>query len=156
WLGAAGLLMGGLRVLVWLVPRLTHTAVPNRAAVLDPAGPALRWRTAVVLGGLILALGVVNGAIWQREALLATGRIAILELAPVDPRSLMQGDYMALRFAAGDEVMRRSAVDQPDNPMIDGYVVLVPDNHGVAQVARIQPDAQPQDNQEIALRYRLR
>ena len=49
---------------------------------------------------------MANGSIWQREQLLGSGRVVILELAPVDPRSLMQGDYMALTFAAGREVTR--------------------------------------------------
>lgn len=157
WLAGAALLLFLLRALVWLVPRLMRTAPPAAAAP-GPASPALRWRTAVVLGGLVLALGVVNGAIWQRENLLAHGRVAILELAPVDPRSLMQGDYMALRFAAGNEVMRqrldRAGSDAPQS--IDGFVVLVPDSEGVAQVARIQEAAQPHASHEILLRYRLR
>lgn len=156
WLGGAAVLLFLLRALLWLVPRLTRTAPPTEQAVADPPGAALRWRTAVVLSGLVLALGFVNTAIWQREGLLATGRVAILELAPVDPRSLMQGDYMALRFAAGDEVMQRFAAHTPGKPLLDGYVVLVPDGKGVAQVARIQPQAQPQAANEIALRYRMR
>jgi len=156
WLGGAALLMFFLRALVWLVPRLTRTAEPSSAAMAGPAPAALRWRTAVALGGLALVLAVVNGAIWQREAVLANGRIAILELAPVDPRSLMQGDYMALRFAAGNEVMQRLAADPEAAPVPDGYVVLVPDGDGVAQVARIQAGAQPHASQEIALRYRMR
>ncbi|MCD0506108.1 GDYXXLXY domain-containing protein, partial [Bordetella petrii] len=156
WLGGAALLLFLLHGLVWLVPRLMRTAQAPQAAVAGPASPALRWRTAVVLGGLVLAAVVVNGAIWQRETLLAHGRVAILALAPVDPRSLMQGDYMALRFEAGDQVMKHFAADDKKAPPLDGYVVLVPDSQGVAQVARIQSEPQPQQNQEIALRYRLR
>ena len=45
------------------------------------------------------------GGQWQHLAARAAAgqrhRVVILELAPVDPRSLMQGDYMALTFAAG-------------------------------------------------------
>lgn len=49
--------------------------------------------------GLIAALGVVNAQIARWEGLLA-GRSepVYLELAPVDPRSLVQGDYVALRY----------------------------------------------------------
>ena len=36
---------------------------------------------------------------WDNERTLSNGKIVLLELVPVDPRSLMQGDYMALRFA---------------------------------------------------------
>ena len=91
--------------MVWLVPRLMRTRDGPRA-ILPPVSAALRWRTVGVLGGLALVLAVANGSIWQREQLLGSGRVVILELAPVDPRSLMQGDYMALTFAAGREVTR--------------------------------------------------
>jgi uncharacterized membrane-anchored protein len=48
---------------------------------------------------VIIILASVNYTIYQREALLENGQIVLLKLAPVDPRSLMQGDYMRLRFA---------------------------------------------------------
>ena len=51
----------------------------------------------VLIIGLFI-LGAVNVSIWHKEQLLANGKTVFLALAPVDPRSLMQGDYMALRF----------------------------------------------------------
>lgn len=42
---------------------------------------------------------VANGAIWQKERLIRAGRPVFVPLAPADPRSLMQGDFMRLRFA---------------------------------------------------------
>jgi uncharacterized membrane-anchored protein len=41
---------------------------------------------------------IVQWGIRDREALIAQGRPVFVELAPVDPRSLMQGDYMRLAF----------------------------------------------------------
>jgi uncharacterized membrane-anchored protein len=41
---------------------------------------------------------VINTGIWQKQQLIALGRPLFIELAPVDPRSLMQGDYMRLEF----------------------------------------------------------
>ena len=52
-----------------------------------------------IVGALVLVCGLALQAIRDKEAILAQGRVLRLELAPVDPRSLMQGDYMALRFA---------------------------------------------------------
>lgn len=49
--------------------------------------------------GLLLVLAAVNHAVWQKEQLVAEGRPVLLQLAPVDPRSLMQGDYMRLDYA---------------------------------------------------------
>ncbi|MDE8355606.1 GDYXXLXY domain-containing protein, partial [Klebsiella pneumoniae] len=57
----------------------------------------MSWRGALIALGLVLALAVVNLAIVSCERLLAEGEVVLLELAPVDPRSLMQGDYMSLR-----------------------------------------------------------
>jgi uncharacterized membrane-anchored protein len=55
-------------------------------------------RKAVLLITAFAILCVVNYGIWHRERIISGGRPLILELAPVDPRSLMQGDYMALRY----------------------------------------------------------
>lgn len=163
WLGGGAVLLFVLRGLVWLVPRLMRTQEPSRRAPLPPVSPALRWRTLAILGGLALVLVVVNGGIWQREKLLATGKVVILELAPVDPRSLMQGDYMALNFAAGREVTRlrlggerQDAEDSILGYEPDGYVLLTADARGVSQPVRIQPDARPHADNEVPLRYRVR
>ncbi|MBB1628594.1 GDYXXLXY domain-containing protein [Achromobacter sp. UMC71] len=162
WLGGAAVLLFVLRVLVWLVPRLMRTQAPSRRVPLPPVSGALRWRTLAILGGLALVLVVANGGIWQREKLLATGKVVILELAPVDPRSLMQGDYMALNFAAGREVTRlRLGGDRKDDDSVmgfepDGYVMLTVDARGVGQPVRIQPDAKPHSEAEVPLRYRVR
>jgi uncharacterized membrane-anchored protein len=63
-------------------------------------------RTLIVLGAL-LVLGGVNYSIHAKEQVIRHGEVMYLDLAPVDPRSLMQGDYMALRFAVAAEIARR-------------------------------------------------
>lgn len=153
WLSAAAALLFLLRVMVWLVPRFmrTESAAPGARR---PASPALRRRAAVFALGLLLVLGVVNVTIYQREQLLAHGQVAILQLAPVDPRSLMQGDYMALRFDAAGP-LEKSRYEQDAGPT-DGYLVLTPDAKGVARVTRIQDKAEPHDEKELVLRYRIR
>ena len=52
----------------------------------------------LLLGGLVVILAAANWAIASRERLISSGEVVYLELAPVDPRSLMQGDYMSLRY----------------------------------------------------------
>jgi uncharacterized membrane-anchored protein len=59
---------------------------------------------AILLVGAVLVLGAVNYAIVGKERIIRTGDAIYLELAPVDPRSLMQGDYMALRFRVADAI----------------------------------------------------
>lgn len=116
---------------------------------------ATRWRVAAALiaGAVILAL--LNWDIAQKERLIENGRGVLLQLAPVDPRSLMQGDYMALRFALGDDI-RRAAGDGGDKIGADGKVIVKPDEHNVARFVRLDDGQHPLQPGEIRLRYRIR
>ena len=106
----------------------------------------MRRIVALVAGVAVLA--IVNWTIYARERHLAEGRVVLLELAPVDPRSLMQGDYMALAFAvANAPALRR--------PPVDGRMVVALDPRGVGRFVR-RDDGSPLGSGEIALRYRLR
>ena len=62
-------------------------------------------RSLIVLGAL-LVFGALNFAIAGKERTIRDGEAVYLELVPVDPRSLMQGDYMALRFALAEALER--------------------------------------------------
>ena len=49
----------------------------------------------------VVALGqaaVLGWMIWDRASLLANGREVVLEVIPVDPRSLFRGDYVILGY----------------------------------------------------------
>lgn len=61
-------------------------------------------RSKVSFCGLLLILVLFNWMIASKERSWADGSIVYLELAPVDPRSLMQGDYMTLRYKLLDSV----------------------------------------------------
>ena len=52
----------------------------------------------LIAAATLLVLGGVNWSILAKERIKDNGESILLALAPVDPRSLMQGDYMALRF----------------------------------------------------------
>ena len=95
-------------------------------------------RKALMIVAGVLALAAVNWSIHAREALLRDGRVVLLELAPVDPRSLMQGDYMALRFKVADDAFGRNARDERP----DGYIVVRPSGDAVATFVRVD-DATP-------------
>lgn len=41
---------------------------------------------------------VLFGMIWERVDLLRSGRAIVLDVVPVDPRSLFRGDYVILRY----------------------------------------------------------
>ena len=104
---------------------------------------------ALIAGVAILVLA--NHSIYSRERLIAEGRIALLELAPVDPRSLMQGDYMALSFRASNEAFGRRAHED----IADGHIVLQLDERGVAKFKRMD-DGTSLAADELRIRYRVR
>ena len=105
----AGIVLGAL---AWLAFR--GAGAPDAAA--QPVeSTVLRWgpgdgrvltieRLGIAAAALAVLL-VANFAIWQKETLIARGRPVFVELAPVDPRSLMQGDYMRLNFRLPAEVL---------------------------------------------------
>ena len=50
------------------------------------------------LMALAIILGIANYSVIKYEDVLNNGKPIILKLAPIDPRSLMQGDYMRLNY----------------------------------------------------------
>lgn len=107
-------------------------------------------KTLALLAGLAL-LGAANWTVWQRERLLAEGRVVLLELAPVDPRSLMQGDYMALNFRIANDAFRRDRTKNAE----DGRIVVKLDARGIASYLR-HDEGEPLAADEARLRYRVR
>lgn len=53
---------------------------------------------AMALLGLLAVLVAITIKVIEHENQLATGKPILLQLAPVDPRGFMQGDYMALSY----------------------------------------------------------
>lgn len=113
----------------------------------------MRKYSVLIIGLCVLA--AVNVSIWHKEQLLAHGKTVFLPLAPVDPRSLMQGDYMALRFALEQDITPQLTHDKTQNA--DGYVVVNVNAQGVGEFARLQDNLPSTLNaQQLALRYRVR
>lgn len=104
----------------------------------------------LILAGLAM-LAFVNFGIYRSERLLTEGRIVFLRLRPVDPRSLMQGDYMRLNF----EVADRAFPAVHSIPKADGHVVVHLDPRNIATFRRLA-DGRPLAPGEVALRYRIR
>ena len=95
----------------------------------------------------LVVLAVINFSILRTETSLAQGRVIFLELAPVDPRSLIQGDYMRLNYAVTDEL--RSMYEIPER----GQLVLQLDEQNVATFDRIY-QGEPLAPNEILVNYR--
>ena len=107
-------------------------------------------RTFIILLNLILILIYVNYGIFSKENTLKDGQLVLLELAPVDPRSLIQGDYMSLRYAMAEDLNSNiSAISK-------GYCVLALDSNGVGKKIRLQEKTTPIQNGEYLIKYRKR
>ncbi|MEH6445605.1 MAG: GDYXXLXY domain-containing protein [Oceanospirillaceae bacterium] len=109
---------------------------------------------------VIVIIALLNFTIYQREALLSTGQSVLLKLAPVDPRSLMQGDYMRLRFDIESTLLEKSK-DQngTDNAVLDdtdqGLFVVELDGNSVASYKGIYQGQVLAENQ-IKMQFRVR
>ena len=110
-------------------------------------------RTLIALGAL-LVLGGINLAIVGKERIRRDGEIFYLELAPVDPRSLMQGDYMALRFALVRTLERNDENDGTPHP--NGETRFARVTLDAQRVARVAAPAAPDAAAPLRLRYRMR
>ncbi len=118
-----------LGALTWGARRADHGG-PTHAAVTNP-----RQAAAWMVLGTVLTLALANHAIWQKERLIAQGEKVYVELAPVDPRSLMQGDFMRLNYRVpGDMAPELRERITPQRP----HVIARRDARGVAQLLRVE------------------
>jgi len=112
-----------------------------------------RRRVLALWGGLALILGAVNISVARKEWLRARGRPLLLELAPRDPRSLMQGDYMTLDYAVERAV---AAQDSGLAGVRSGTIVIRVDGRGVGTFVRLARPAETLAPDERLLRFRQR
>ncbi|MBL0445589.1 GDYXXLXY domain-containing protein [Aeromonas veronii] len=92
---------------------------------------------ALLLSGLAILAGI-NATVWRYERAMSRGEVVLLRLAPVDPRSLMQGDYMRLNYEIARELTSRDA-RATQNKGSDTLVIRL-DAH---QVATLVADGKP-------------
>lgn len=129
-------------------------------------------RVLIALAAL-LVLGAVNQAILRKERIRSHGETVYLALAPVDPRSLMQGDYMALRFDLVRQLQSRGKTADPDSRRDDLEALptwnevqselVAPTQEGKLALAPIKLDARrigslaaSEAESDLKLRYRIR
>ena len=105
----------------------------------------------VALAVVLLILIPLNYKVQQFEDVLATGKPVVLKIAPVDPRSLMQGDYMALSYAILNDI--RANLNESEDGVILAkekkhpnkvYALIHQDEQGVATLCRVE-DSLPND-----------
>jgi uncharacterized membrane-anchored protein len=95
---------------------------------------------ALILVAALIVLVAINGSILSKELIRTHGQRIYLELGSVDPRSLMQGDYLALHFRITDSMSADAS----------GSAALHVDERGVATL-----ESQPtRDSPRIRFRVR--
>ncbi len=99
-----------------------------------------------IIVNLIALIGYFNWSILAKEKIVDQGKLVLLALAPVDPRSLMQGDYMRLNYVINDlpsafKVEKR------------GFCILKKNKEGFEECVRFQKELQPLRAGEIGIRY---
>ncbi len=118
------------------------------------------YRKVVVLS-LLVVLALVNWSIYKKEQHIKNGAVVYLKLAPVDPRSLMQGDYMALRFDMANKIYDKLPKTenyrgwQRNADAKDGSVVVSLDKKHVARFKRLYK-GEKLKKEELMLHYRVR
>jgi uncharacterized membrane-anchored protein len=110
-----------------------------------------RTRLLVLAVMTAVILAAINIEISGKEKIVRDGTMVLLRLAPRDPRSLLQGDYMALRYSLAAEVMREAG--QLDTN--DGVAVIELGKLDEASFVGLY-DGQQLEAGQILLRYRQR
>lgn len=103
-----------------------------------------------VLVGLLGVLVATGGLVAHKERVVRSGEQVLLPLVPVDPRSLIQGDYMDLRYDMGPAELQLD-----ERSPRDGFVVVLLDRDRVGQVQRLDR-GEPLAPGELRVRYRRR
>ena len=104
----------------------------------------IKW--IIILINFALVVVLFNWSVFKKEETLANGKLILLALAPVDPRSLMQGDYMRLNYAISSAGR--------NNISSSGYIVVTLDHRGVADRVRFQKELSPKQTGEYLIKYR--
>jgi uncharacterized membrane-anchored protein len=100
---------------------------------------------------VIAVLGVLNGLIYDKEQLATRGEQVFVELRPADPRSLIQGDYMRLRYALAEDIDEATGEETPAG----GRVVVSLDDRKVAEFERLYDGGELTEDEQL-LGWRLR
>lgn len=129
----------------------TDSPIPMtlRPASLRPGTRAM----AGIMAGLILIPAFVGWRVVVNERILSDGREIHVALAPLDPRSLIQGDYMELRY---DDRLLPPGQTVDALPRRGVLVVSVDEGTREARAVRLHEDGAALKPDEHLLAYRIR
>ena len=103
----------------------------------------------IISANMVLVLLFFGFNIVKNEKVLSEGETVLLELRPVDPRSLMQGDYMTLHYEVCNHIYGLEAE-------LNKFCVVQLDDDRVAHFVSLTNDAAVALREdELLLRYSL-
>lgn len=142
--------------------------INDNLVVQRPLAKPLPWwqkrpfTISVALLGLLFIIFMMTINVAKYETHLATSDTVLLELAPVDPRGFMQGDYMTLSYTIERKVFN-ALENHPEENLYgttsrDGYVIVTLDKNNVGQFVRLANSNQRDTlaANEMAIHYRIR
>jgi uncharacterized membrane-anchored protein len=149
--GVLALVGAGLGVALWVLQRVYGAPRSPAGAGTGVATGRARFALPLIALGALASLGTANYDVMKKEQVIAGGQKIYIALAPRDPRSLMQGDYMALNFGFPREI--QSVLDQADtgHSQRSASVVAMLDARGVATVLRVAAAQEPLASGEMLL-----
>lgn len=104
------------------------------------------WKALILVLSLTGFAILFNLSIAEKEKVLQNGQLVLLEMAPIDPRAPLQGDYMQLNYKATAGISLDSIPNR-------GYCILRPIGSNVFENVRYQANKAPIGKNELALRY---
>lgn len=90
-----------------------------------------KWKTFLILLNIILLTIVSGTTISKEERYRKSENYFYLKLSPIDPRSIMQGDYMRLNYEISDRANEKYLKDE--NKEKKRYILIKLDNERVGQ-----------------------
>jgi len=120
-------------------------------------GKTMRKNVAIIT--CIAVLLLINYSIYSKEKHISEGQVILLKLVPVDPRSLMQGDYMALRFDIASVAYNAVEAAEPHlshyELNYEGVLIVALDDNRVASFLRLD-DERAIGEGEAKMQFRIR
>jgi uncharacterized membrane-anchored protein len=87
----------------------------------------------ILIVSMFILFALFNVGIYQKEQILENGDTILLKLQPLDPRSMVAGDYMAFRYAIADEISNPNLFTGKSH----GFLVIKPNEDNVGEFVRI-------------------
>jgi uncharacterized membrane-anchored protein/uncharacterized membrane protein len=141
-----------LLVTAWYERRVRAIDPELYAEAAEAGVSHLGYRAWLIASVVVLQLVLLGVQIGTSEKLLAEGRTIKLELLPIDPRSMLQGDYVRLRYDIAESPI---SPDDENNYREKISVALAPDAQGVYRFQSILKPGDSLREGEVRINGRL-